>query len=619
MGASRPRILIIGADGADPGLLARFMSDGKLPHLARLCAQGAWGRLLTTFPPVSPVAWMTCLTGAPPSAHGIRDFVVKSQDSYLPTIGLYNVRAGSDGVSVYTSRRSVPTLGEVLADAGRTAYILKVPGTFPPPPVNGGLVSGFGMPDLLGTFGVSAWYTTAPAAKRASAPEAEGLVQPLTPAGEGMWWAEIPGPQHTKCTLQVCRKEGEVRLSLGEGAGHTVAVLAPGDWSGWVRLTFEVPARGTVHGMCRFRLVSVAPTLELYRTSVQCTPDAPLFAFAQPPGFASRLEGLVGPYATLGMPSDMDGVRRGVVDADTFLQDAYANWEQQVEMTVRLAADPAWDLLMTHLFTIDNVQHLFWRYQDVQHPAYVPELAARYGGEIEHAYCWLDAQVGRLLDLVDEATTVMVVSDHGGAPVKRLVYLNSWLWSRGYLAPREAVDPGKVARLDWTRTRAVMFGTGGIWLNVQGREPQGIVPPGAPFEALCSEIADGLLAWCDPESGRPVVERVLRGEDVYGPDARQTGPDLIPAFHLGYGLGRGEGLGRVARDKPLIEPNTTAWSGGHEGPYLPSAVAGVVILAGPRARSGTRLENGRLQDIAPTVLDLLQIAIPPSMRGRSLV
>ena len=115
------------------------------------------------------------------------------------------------------------------------------------------------------------------------------------------------------------------------------------------------------------------------------------------------MESLVGAFATLGMPGDVDGVRRAVVDPDTFLQDAYANWEQQIEMTLALMSErsvdgtPDWDLLMTHLFTIDNVQHLFWHCQDPEHPAYTPALAARYGQEIERAYCWLDEQLGRLL------------------------------------------------------------------------------------------------------------------------------------------------------------------------------------------------------------------------------
>jgi predicted AlkP superfamily phosphohydrolase/phosphomutase len=615
----RQRVLIIGADGADPQIMARLIDEGKLPHLARLCAEGIWGPLRTTFPPVSPVAWMTCLTGVSPATHGIRDFLIKSEGSYLPTIGLFRVSGGSDGLPVYHSRRAAPTLGEILAEAGRTAYILKVPGTFPPPAAQGGTLAGFGMPDLLGTFGVSALYTTDPSGKRAAAPEGEELVHPLEPIGSGQWRARVAGPAKTSVSFVVRRDGNRIVLSLEAEGQRPAAVLGPGDWSGWVRQTFSVPGRGPVSGICRFKLLSSGPVLSLYRTAVQCAPDSPLYPLSQPPGFSARLADLVGLYATVGMPSDMDGVRRGVVDLETFLQDAYANWGQQIDMTLRLMAETSWDLLFTHLFTIDNAQHLFWKYQDPHHPGYDASLGAQYRLEIERAYRWLDAQVGRLLADIDRFTNVVVVSDHGGLPVYRLVYLNAWLAVQGYLEPREEVRGGEAARLDWDRTRAAMYGTGGVWLNVHGREPRGIVSPGAPYEALRHEIAEALLAWRDPETGEPVIAQVLRGEQVYGASARSSGPDLIPALRPGYGLGRGEGLGRVIVGRPLIIPNQSPWSGGHEGPYLPSDAQGIGILWGPRVPRGGTLADAALRDIAPTVLSLLGVGAPGSVEGHDLL
>jgi predicted AlkP superfamily phosphohydrolase/phosphomutase len=486
------------------------------------------------------------------------------------------------------------------------------------------MLAGFGMPDLLGSFGVSAWYTTDVAAKKAAAPEGGELICPLAPVGEGTWRGQIAGPKRTALPFLLRRDGRQATLMTEANVERPIAVLAPGVWSGWVRLAFDVPGRGTVPGICRFKLVSLGTTVELYRTAVQCTPDQPLYPLAEPAGFGQRLESLVGPYATLGMPADVDGVRRAVVDADTFLEDAYANWEQQIEMSLRLMAQcsgrdgPGWDLLMTHLFTVDNVQHLFWHGQDPQHPAYSQAIAARYGDEIERAYCWLDAQLGRLLESVPEDTTVMVISDHGGVPIYRLVYLNAWLQSHGYLSPREATAKGVAARLDWNHTKAAMFGTGAIWLNVQGREPRGAVPPGAPYEALRQEIAAALLAWQDVETGQAVIKQVLHGESVFGSHARREGPDLVVALRPGYGLGRGEGLGRVMPTVSLIVPNLTPWSGGHEGPYLASDVPGVCVLAGPRSDE-VDLADAGLEDIAPTVFRLLGVEGIPGMVGRSLL
>ena len=617
----KSRVLIVAADGADPKIVARLMSDRKLPHFARLCAHGTWGPLRTTFPPVSPVAWMTCLTGVSPARHGIRDFITRAQGSYLPTIGLFNVRGGMDGIPVYTSRRTAPTLAERLRDAGRIAYILKVPGTFPPPPVRGGVLAGFGMPDLLGTFGVSAWYTTDEAEKKASVPEGKELVQPLIPVNSGTWRGQIAGPGKTVQGFTLRSDGGRAVLSLDADGGRSCATLATGQWSGWVRLGFDVAGRGTVHGLCRFKLISWGQRVELYRTAVQCTPGAPLFPLAEPPAFSKHIEDLIGPYATLGMPADLDGARRGVVDLETFLQDAYANWGQQVEMTLRLMADPSWDLLITHLFTADNVQHLFWHCQDPQHPAYSSQLAARFGHEIERAYRWLDDQLGRLLEHTDPDTTVIIVSDHGIVPIHRLFYLNAWLLAQGYLWPRETKGDGTAARLDWARTQAAMFGTGGIWLNVQGRDPRGIVPPGAAYEALRRDIAQALSSWHDPQTGQPIVKRVLFGEEAFGPQARESGPDLISALQPGYGLGRGEGLGQVMTNTPVVIPNLSPWSGGHEGPYLPSDVPGLYALGMGPAENLARRESGNasLRDIASTVLHLLGVKGTPEMDGQSLI
>ncbi len=603
MMTGKRRVLVVGADGADPKIVARMMREGQLPHLDALRRRGAWGALQTTFPPVSPVAWMTCLSGVPPRQHGIHDFITRAADSYLPTIALFNVHGGGGRIPTYTSRRTAPTLAEMLADAGKTAYILQAPGTFPPMPVAiGGVLAGFGMPDLLGTFGVSAWYTTDAGSKKDAAPEGRALVQPLEPVGGEVWSGRIQGPGQTSQTFVLHRVGSEAVIELAAG-GSSAVRLTVGAWSNWLRPTFDLPGIGSIPGLCKFKLVALDRPVELYRTPLYCAPDRPLYPLTEPPEFGAWLQKLVGPFAATGMPADLDGVRRGVVDLDTFLQDAYANWSQQVTMALRLMAETDWDLIFTHLFTIDNVQHLFWHAQDPRHPAHTAQVQERYGGEIERAYRWIDAQLGRLVAQTDENTAVLVVSDHGGAPIYRLVYVNAWLRAQGYLEPREPDVAGQAIKLDWDRTQAAMFGSGSIWLNVQGRDPRGVTPPGA-YDALRQEIAQRLLDWRDEDNGQPVVKQVLSGEAVFGKAARQTGPDLIPAFHPGYGLGRGEALGRVMCGRPSVAPNLSRWTGGHEGPYLPADVPGLYVLGGagvdPKA-----LNNAALQDVAPMLMRLL--------------
>ena len=620
--ANRRKTLVIGADGVDPIILHRLLEAGELPHLARLASMGSFCSLETTFPPVSPVAWSSFLTGVSPARHGIRDFVTKAAQTYRPTIGLFDISADVAGLPVYTSRRRAPTLAQVLGDNGRLSFLLRVPGTFPPDPVPGGTLAGLGMPDLRGSFGTSALYTTDSDRERETSSGEELPIHILKPDGVGTWHSIVEGPGPEMVTMRCRVTDGRLSITLGE-APRPAAVLRPGEWSGWLRIPFSVAGRGDVPGLCRFRVIALsANRVELYRTPVQCAPEAPLFPLSEPAAFAAELAARLGPFATLGLPADEAGLRQGLIEPEVFLEDAYHGWEEQAAIVETVVRERDWDLCVAHFFTVDNVQHLFWHYQDERHPAFTWEGARRFGGELERAYRWIDTQVGRLLNLVDGDTVVIVLSDHGGTPIYRHVYLNAWLQSRGYLhavdPPSPPTGPRKVSRVAWERTRACMFGTGGIWLNVRGREPHGIVTPGPEYEALRQRISDELLAWRDPETGQLVVKAVIRGEEVYGESARAEGPDLIPALHLGYGLGRGESLGRVMSGGPLVEANRTQWSGGHEGPYLPSDVPGVLLAAGPGIAQGVLLEGARIIDVAPTILHLLGESGPPIMEGRVL-
>jgi predicted AlkP superfamily phosphohydrolase/phosphomutase len=616
------RVLVIGADGADPAILHRLLGAGTLPNLARLVSTGSFGPLETTFPPVSPVAWSSFLTGVGPARHGIRDFVTKAPGTYRPTIGLFNISTDAAGLPVYTSRRRALTLAQVLGGNGRISFLLRVPGTFPPDPTHGGTLAGLGMPDLRGSFGTSALYTTDPDQKRGLVSGEQLPVHVLSPDGAGRWHSIVEGPGSVTVPLHCRMASGRLSITLDD-APNPISALKVGEWSEWLRVAFPVSGQDDVSGLCRFRvLIMNAHRVELYRTAVQCAPDAPLFPLSEPAGFAADLASRVGPFATLGLSADETGLRQGLITPSVFLEDAYHGWEEQAAIAETVVRERDWHLCVVHFFTIDNVQHLFWHYQDPQHPAFMAEGAAQYGGEIERAYRWVDAQVGRLLELVGEDTVGMIVSDHGGTPIRRHVYLNAWLQGQGYLQssepPSPTEGPRKVSHIDWERTRACMFGTGSIWLNVRGREPRGTVAPGPEYEVLRQRISDDLLAWRDPETGEAVIKAVLRGEEVYGESARKGGPDLVPALRLGYGLGRGESLGRVVSGVPLIEPNRSQWSGGHEGPYLPGDVPGVLLVAGPGVRRGAELGGARLIDVAPTILHLLGEAVPASMEGRVL-
>lgn len=138
------RFLLIGLDGAEPSLMTEWMNEGRLPHLAALRDRGCFGPLRSTCPPVTFPAWTTCVTGVNPGKHGIIDFT-----EMLP--GQYALRF------VNASHRRAPALWNILSEAGRRVGVLGVPGTYPPEPVNGFMVSGFDSP-VATTVGPSMVY-----------------------------------------------------------------------------------------------------------------------------------------------------------------------------------------------------------------------------------------------------------------------------------------------------------------------------------------------------------------------------------------------------------------------------------------------------------------------------
>ncbi|MBC7224907.1 MAG: alkaline phosphatase family protein, partial [Anaerolineae bacterium] len=224
--------MVLAADGADPRLLRRFMGDGTCPHLKRLAEQGLFCPLESTLPPVSPVAWATFLTGCNPGRHGIVDFFTREPGQYRLALGLYQV-LGADPPR-YRSRLLVPGLPRLLHDAGQPGYFLWLPGTFPPEPTLGGTLAGLGVPDVAGTLGTSALFTTAPDQGPAGRVRDRRQVVPLEAIGEGLLRAPLLGAARPEPTLWVRAEETPLRLWVDEPP-QAEASLSPGEWSPWLR------------------------------------------------------------------------------------------------------------------------------------------------------------------------------------------------------------------------------------------------------------------------------------------------------------------------------------------------------------------------------------------------
>jgi predicted AlkP superfamily phosphohydrolase/phosphomutase len=377
-----------------------------------------------------------------------------------------------------------------------------------------------------------------------------------------------------------------------------------------------------LHGYARFRLERVSPEIALYLSPVQFDPARlpPGLALSSPAGFAEELAGRFGRYKTMGWAIDTWSIQAGTLHEDAFLEDVAATAAQERRMLASLLRER--QRLLVHYFEFpDRVAHVFWRFRDPQHPAYDAALAARYGDVVEKSYETMDAIVGETARALAPDDALVVLSDHGFATWRRSVNYNSWLVENGYLvltggARRQNLEAlfskGKFwEAVDWGKSRAYAMGLGDVYVNLKGREANGIVPPGAPYEALRDELVRRLTALTDPKNGERAVSRVFKREEVYRRFNPRLIPDLIVANTRGYRVSWQASLG-VPTDT-VFEDNRDVWSGDHCS-VDPEIVKGIFFM-------NRKLATARppyIADIYPTVLGVLGVKAPYALDGVEL-
>jgi predicted AlkP superfamily phosphohydrolase/phosphomutase len=299
----------------------------------------------------------------------------------------------------------------------------------------------------------------------------------------------------------------------------------------------------------------------------------------------------------------------------------YRSFDDRAEVILSQLGHHDWDLLVGVISSADRVQHVMWRLIDSAHPMFDPVLAVTFGPAVERIYRRIDQFVGKAVDMIEPGTLVLVVSGHGFHSWRRAVNLNTWLVQEGFMALRLSVSAEKTREdlfgdgqfwehVDWSRTRAYAMGLGQIYFNLQGREVQGIVHPGAEYETLADELGARLLAMIDPATGTRIVRAVYARDDVYAGRYVGNAPDLQVGFADGYRVSWETTLGGAPPD--VVYDNMSRWSGDHGG-YDAATTPGVLISNRP-----VDVLPARIVDIAPTVLRTFGIPLPTSLDGRPL-
>ncbi len=328
-----------------------------------------------------------------------------------------------------------------------------------------------------------------------------------------------------------------------------------------------------------------------------------------------------------------------------------------------LMQNKEWDCMMILFGESDGVGHHFWKYCDPNSPLFVEEPDG-LRDSIFRVYKELDDQLGELQELMPDDTTLLMMSDHGFGGVSNCVlYPNCWLREEGMLNFKggqaqwqaraleglklRAVSflPLKIKRLiyralggqigniesrvrfgmlDWSKTKAYFEENPyypAMWINVKGRQPGGIVNPGEEYEQLRTELIEKLEDWRHPETGESIVLRAYRREEVYQGATVELAPDIVIHWNEHQNYSYAFKLSSKSRDlkwTEYVDPNKeenlvffTGKSGSHRDD-------GIFLAEGQSIAGGVQVEGAQIIDVAPTLLHLLNVAVPEDMDGRVL-
>lgn len=619
------RVLLIGFDGMDYNLFRRFQEQGHaFPHFEKLASAGVFSPLWSTEPPISPVAWSTFTTGVNPGKHNIFDFLTTDRATYMPRMAgsdiipprrslkfaKWEIPLGSPKIEL---KRKSQSFWKIIGSKGVYASVLRMPFTFPPEKFYGSMLAGLGTPDLRGTQGSFSFYSDGAAG---NFDISDGVFEALQPLGGDRFAGRIKGPGHPfrkgnppleiPFTLQLDRGSKRVEIAVGKEKIN----LERNRLSRWVKLEFKAGLI-TVCGIAQWVLEDIEP-LKLYLSPINIDPEKPSMPVSHPKIFSVYLAKLLGSYATLGMAEDTWSLNERILSEGNFIEQVYRTQEERERIFFNTLEKIRDGLIVQVFETTDRIQHMFWRYLPGSgSPADQPSRDPEVTGSILRSYQAMDAFLEKLFRRMRPDDLLMIVSDHGFSAFNRGFNLNTWLHREGYLVLNEGrKTSGKwYADVDWSRSRAYGQGLNGIFLNLKGRESQGIVAPGEEAETLKKEIKEKLLRVVDEKHGRKAIRKAFVREEIYRGPYTVNAPDVVVGYDAGYRVSWESAVNYVGEE--IFSDNTRMWSGDHA--FTRDQVPGIFFC-----NRKIKEKDPGLIDISPTVLAAFGIGKPAFVDGRDL-
>lgn len=611
MSGKRPkRVMLFGIDCMSSELTRLFVEQGRLPNIGRLMARGVFfDNALPCYPTLTPSNWTTIATGALPGTHGITDFMV-----HHPGEPLDVVHAGFT-----TAECSAEYIWNAAARAGKRTVLMKYTASWPPVLDNGVQVDGCVpgcehtlCPDHLfvcttsesgfldgagGKRSPDAWTQQ----KKADLYKKGVVCSTLTQRGPGLAGEVVFTPHRGEPqTLGVVLDpNGVVRLTF---RGATLGSATLGEWSDWIELSFgSAPEGRALTGRTRFKVLECQP--DGSRVVVYTTSMMPYTGYTQPDELAAELSAEV-PGAFIQCPP-VGAAEAGWIDPVTFCEVAEFQAEWYAAASVHILKKEAWDLFLIQTHAVDHASHL-WINRADPHTASSREESDEYLGYLARVYAASDTILGKVLDACgDDETLVLVVSDHGMRCYETQI-VEEPTWERAIPA-REVLKKAGLCvtfldetgheRIDWSRSRVVPARDCFLYVNLKGRDPDGIVEPGADYERAVVEAITAMRSYVEPKLGRCPFSLVLRRSDarILGHYTDRSG-DVVYCVDSPYAYIHGQ---QLPADKLGLSSLRFTW-----------------IMAGPGVKRGEHVgRNVWLTDVCPTICHLAGLPVPRQCEG----
>ncbi|MCY2951095.1 MAG: alkaline phosphatase family protein [Planctomycetota bacterium] len=629
MVTNNTRTIIIGFDGADARLTSALMRQGLLPSFSALAQLGSFRQILSTTPAESAVAWTSFTMAANPGQTGIFDFVTRSPNSYAPrlsdchssmqdlppsrtlrhtipptaallaasatyrlasrltrrkllkaslssaTAALALAATGiplNNWLPTQTEKHSSAVSGQPwydrLAQLGRRSIALRIPMTFPAQAhLNVRLLAGLGVPDLRGASGSYTLLSDSP-----NLPQKTNHL-PLA-FTHNTCTIQLPGPPGLTASLTLRRLSSTTLLI--SSASHSIT-LKKGDATHFFPITFSLSPLFKKHAIIRLFYLPDPSATSLYITPLEPDPAFPPTdnPISSPPSFAQDLYNSIGHYRTVGWETQTSALSNSILDDSTYLADVQAALDSNLAQLNSQLNRTDWHNLMLVIQATDQAHHMFF---DAQADA------ARLGSPLPPThpllsiYQRMDQFIAHLLPIAQSNNyRLIIMSDHGFSPFRRAVNLNTFLARKGYLALKNkslwddpTTSPDPWSNVDWSNSRAYALGLAGLYLNVAGREPQGIVKRPDEYDFLLDKLSTTLLDWRDPTTNQPILNNVYRSHDIYSGPHAHLAPDLILGLREGYRISSPSTLGLIPEQE--LTNNPSHWQADHCGidsPLIP--------------------------------------------------